>query len=517
MSSGHYYTYIPVYDKNRVESYIKADDNRFSKCDDIDTDLENTVFFVYELYDIQQQETYQTKVKDTFEIIEETLGAAEFYYNTRKLTKIPSPLEYYVIKRALYKNLVSTPIDNIAHALTDRLDLNNNLGDIVESITFGANQHFYPCFHLRFQCINCKGILRQKSTITRIYVNDITEVQQHIEKQMKTLMAGRLRCSQCHVQNDPSTVLCSYLSLPSTLMVKISRVNLSQTFKLNLTNLRRNLHPTSEAHYAPICVIHDNSIKWHQNKTAVTEDNVFVLFNLEQTVMHPTEIKFKDDELNQGSPLKFIKDVTISDELRHHLEPLDVTKLIHKEGISNFTIRAYFQLLVKENPNVAHLVTWFDDHFFYNFKPDQPKTYIYHIEPRGKVSTLFDMKHIILIPVNVENNHWILLILDIVRKRIYYFDSFGHVYDSILCQMWRYLEFQHLLKYGSKNTAMMKPQWKIVFCHEMDNFPLQGDGTSCGVRCCMMAKAYVTGQRFNWNQDNAWNTMLHEIATQKLV
>lgn len=98
----------------------------------------------------------------------------------------------------------------------------------------------------------------------------------------------------------------------------------------------------------------------------------------------------------------------------------------------------------------------------------------------------------VIIPVNLRNAHWVLIVIDIKGKVLYFRDSKGRSPGLILLQISRYLSFEYLMRYRMKLDLSV---WKYVkYCKELD-FPLQIDDSSCGIYICAMAKSIIYGKR----------------------
>lgn len=93
---------------------------------------------------------------------------------------------------------------------------------------------------------------------------------------------------------------------------------------------------------------------------------------------------------------------------------------------------------------------------------------------------------------DLRNAHWVLIVIDIKGKVLYFCDSKGGSPGLILLQISRYLSFEYLMRYGMKLDLSV---WKYVeYCKELD-FPLQIDDSSCGIYICAMAKSIIYRKR----------------------
>lgn len=77
------------------------------------------------------------------------------------------------------------------------------------------------------------------------------------------------------------------------------------------------------------------------------------------------------------------------------------------------------------------------------------------------------------------------MIVDIKEKTIYYCDSSGKLNRMILFQLCRNLAYEFLRRNG-KTLDISRRQY-VEYFKDLE-FPLQKEGTSCGVYVCLMAK-----------------------------
>lgn len=91
----------------------------------------------------------------------------------------------------------------------------------------------------------------------------------------------------------------------------------------------------------------------------------------------------------------------------------------------------------------------------------------------------------VMIPINISNQHWALLVLRMTSKTISYYDSMGgdgSKYFDILLQ---YLEDESKGEAGLGKDAWVfkRRQWKCTNCKT----PQQSNGYDCGVFCILIA------------------------------
>lgn len=177
---------------------------------------------------------------------------------------------------------------------------------------------------------------------------------------------------------------------------------------------------------------------------------------------------------------------------------------------SSSLIDSYMKLLSKNHFLKIHSVnsSWVGQILFgLNGKP-QPFTF-----SEESVSELWFNNHYVLIPVNVNNKHWILYVFSVGEKTIYFCDSLNGTYSQHDCQIIRYIAVEYFRKFG----AIMSPTC-LRFCNytSADGFPLQTDSSSCGPYVCMMAKAIVFNMQFRFSSQEARLTIADELRNSTL-
>ena len=93
---------------------------------------------------------------------------------------------------------------------------------------------------------------------------------------------------------------------------------------------------------------------------------------------------------------------------------------------------------------------------------------------RSKPST--DEKYKIIVPINSQNNHWLLAVIDNVKKTVTVYDSLPSVTRAKtvgdMMMKWVKAEHQH------KKAPFEAKKWKIT---KDDSSPVQDNGYDCGV------------------------------------
>ena len=97
----------------------------------------------------------------------------------------------------------------------------------------------------------------------------------------------------------------------------------------------------------------------------------------------------------------------------------------------------------------------------------------------------------ILIPVNVENLHWVLVIVDVKERRFLFFDSLGGRAASVLGMVRRWLTDEVVNRLGVGTAE----SWNIDSWDGLVDvgLPRQRDGGSCGVFVMAAADCFALG------------------------
>ncbi|XP_053568827.1 sentrin-specific protease 2 [Bombina bombina] len=131
-----------------------------------------------------------------------------------------------------------------------------------------------------------------------------------------------------------------------------------------------------------------------------------------------------------------------------------------------------------------------------------------------KCVNLFE-KDIILLPVHLDV-HWSLLVCDLRKKTIKYYDSVGQDGYSICEEFLKYLQEESKVK---RNLSLNVAKWKL---HSMKphEIPQQMNGSDCGVFVCKYADYISRDKPITFTQSNMpefRQKMVWEILHQKLL
>jgi sentrin-specific protease 1 len=191
------------------------------------------------------------------------------------------------------------------------------------------------------------------------------------------------------------------------------------------------------------------------------------------------------------------------------LGPADFALLRPHQWFNDELINAYFYMLAHPRQPAIQLDLTMD------IKSVVPKVYAFNsfFFPRlqrdgyEKVASwtrgvdLFD-HDLVLIPVHVLCDHWCLVVINVQRMRIDYYDSLysaEHCIDLDLLK--HYLCREYVDKKAPLRTANGKQQQEMEECQWLtyeprNTAPQQRNGSDCGVFVCQLARAFAQGRSF---------------------
>lgn len=102
-------------------------------------------------------------------------------------------------------------------------------------------------------------------------------------------------------------------------------------------------------------------------------------------------------------------------------------------------------------------------------------------------------KHLILIPINIDNTHWTIMLVIPKSKIMIYLDSFRqdcpqNILDGVLTFVKEYF-----------NVDLKKENWIL---HNPKDVPRQTNGTDCGIFICAWAFLIATGEPYDFQQSH---------------
>lgn len=122
---------------------------------------------------------------------------------------------------------------------------------------------------------------------------------------------------------------------------------------------------------------------------------------------------------------------------------------------------------------------------------------------------------IILVPIHLRS-HWTLVVVDVRKKTITYFDSFGKKGDKICETVLQYLQEE---SWEKQNVKLSSSEWTL---HSMESheIPQQSNGSDCGVFMCKYADYVSRDKPITFTENNMpyfRKRMVWEIIHQQLL
>jgi hypothetical protein len=154
------------------------------------------------------------------------------------------------------------------------------------------------------------------------------------------------------------------------------------------------------------------------------------------------------------------------------------TNLIHNRGeFTDSIISAYITILTEEKKGVLLVSSlWFSKYILDGMYAQD-----------GQM-LWFVSGNTVIIPINENGNHWIIIIISIPRKRLIYCDSLGQFNKSIVSHLLDYMKFDHHM---SGKSVLKITEWSISIMSECSDFKGQDDCFNCGVFVCIWAEAFI--------------------------
>jgi sentrin-specific protease 1 len=170
----------------------------------------------------------------------------------------------------------------------------------------------------------------------------------------------------------------------------------------------------------------------------------------------------------------------------------DVDGLKYASWLNDNVINFYYEILQQEWGQQHNASTSFTSVRLYNTQfvtalYTANKTYNYDNVSRWSKALTIDMSSLdlLIIPINVDNYHWVCAALWLKTKTIEYYDSLGRGGARGLCRI--------LLQYVHDDIKQYHPS--LIHEYDMsswtisipDDIPKQSNGHDCGVFICMYA------------------------------
>ncbi|NXP27675.1 SENP2 protease, partial [Scytalopus superciliaris] len=189
----------------------------------------------------------------------------------------------------------------------------------------------------------------------------------------------------------------------------------------------------------------------------------------------------------------------------------DIGTLCHQRWLNDEVINFYMNLLVERSKKEGYPALHAFSTFFY------PKLCSggYQAVRRWTRGVDLFKQHLILVPIHLKV-HWALLVIDVRKKTIQYFDSLGQKGDGICTTLLQYLQEESKEK---RKLELPASEWTL---HSMRpwEIPQQNNGSDCGVFVCKYADYISRDKPITFTQEHMpyfRRRMVWEIIHQQLL
>ncbi|MES9901377.1 MAG: Ulp1 family isopeptidase, partial [Sedimenticola sp.] len=367
-----------------------------------------------------------------------------------------------------------------------------------------------------WSCHKCKLVEVKSESISVVSLEtfSMNNVLKHL-----TIMEGEPSMNVCKCSPEPS---CFITSLPCNFVIHVQNcksLTVKQILVIDLEGQLKKAYDVGNMKYnLKSILVQQNGkyIKYSKDTKGMISDKNDILTDfgsVEAYLFYTRSVVFHDPEREVKAMLR---KPTLSSAKEIKLLPLDTsatrpltmfgTKLfgskLNKEFFKTITdvsgwltgenINVYMSLLIKHCSHLAYAVDsgWFSQRLVRDGNPKKINGTISKVENK-QIWLNYDF---IIVPINENDVHWTLIVIDVANKTIIYSDSYGRNSDaSYVCyQLYRYLSYEALVHSG---IVLNKSEWAVMFYSETPNFPRQTDPYSCGVYVCAVAKAILYCQK----------------------
>ncbi|NWI97585.1 SENP2 protease, partial [Pitta sordida] len=195
----------------------------------------------------------------------------------------------------------------------------------------------------------------------------------------------------------------------------------------------------------------------------------------------------------------------------------DICTLQHLRWLNDEVINFYMNLLVERSKKEGYPALHAFNTFFY------PKLCSggYKAVRRWTRGVDLFKQDLILVPIHLTA-HWTLLVIEIRKKTIKYFDSLGQKGDNICKTLLQYLQEESREK---RNLELTVSEWtlrnpKFPFLYIPQEIPQQTNGSDCGVFVCKYADFISRDKPITFTQEHMpyfRRRMVWEIIHQQLL
>ncbi|XP_064373217.1 sentrin-specific protease 2 isoform X1 [Dromaius novaehollandiae] len=254
-------------------------------------------------------------------------------------------------------------------------------------------------------------------------------------------------------------------------------------------------------HLAPVLSRKSSALDVEEKKFPSSEKRVEGLSPLTETMEREVTAAF-----NEGEP-----DEIMSSAFKLKVTREDIHTLRNLHWLNDEIINFYMNLLVERNKKEGYPALYAFSTFFY------PKLISggYKAVRRWTRGVDLFKQDLILVPIHLRV-HWALVVIDVRRKSIKYFDSVGQKGDKICETLFQYLQEESKEK---RNLELSFSEW-ILHSMESHEIPQQLNGSDCGVFMCKYADYVSRDKPITFTQNNMpyfRRKMVWEIIHQQLL
>ena len=159
----------------------------------------------------------------------------------------------------------------------------------------------------------------------------------------------------------------------------------------------------------------------------------------------------------------------------------DIRRLFSPNWLNGDCISAYLSFLLKDKDHI----TFVDSYAIPNLYKVRSLYKVFH------TNRLFGVKDMVFFPLHVNKNHWALLVADLNKKVLRYYDSLSTTPNVAAIRA-------HLQKVAEAE-GLTPPPFELV----IEKCPKQKNGFDCGVFLLMAARCISRGEPLNYSQDDA--------------
>ncbi|XP_040594500.1 sentrin-specific protease 2-like [Mesocricetus auratus] len=171
----------------------------------------------------------------------------------------------------------------------------------------------------------------------------------------------------------------------------------------------------------------------------------------------------------------------------------DIQTLGNGQWLNDEIINFYMNLLVKRNENQGYPALHVFSTFFY---PKLNHGGYSSVKRWTRGMNLFE-KEIVLVPIH-QKVHWSLIVIDLRKQSIVYFDSMGQTGQNICETIFQYLQNESKTR---RNIELDPSEWK-QYSVTSEEIPQQLNGSDCGMFTCKYADYISKDQPVTFSQQH---------------